>query len=390
MKYFIFQGNDHDCGFTSLKMLMAHLKKDKSFLYIERCKKKTPFSVADICKEASMHGLKLESYSCDDEYYNKLKTPSLTLIRNNHVVMVKKVTNKKITYLDPEFGEVKVKKEEFLAIWCKIVIEVIAYNHMPDLPRKRRSIISPVLRFFEAFISVFSAAILIATFYLLNNEGNAVFSIIFLLLFLSAQLVENIIIHKEINFFDNTYIEPYFSRRENQNKLSYLEFIGFKQNFFTNSRGLLSSVLVAFMITFLLCFNDFRNVFVLLSLILIKMLEMLLSSKSEDKKRYQIERYEEQCFKSKEQCSDYALKANCLANQAVSSKSFKSIIYIVISFAFALGMMFLTNNSGCNYVIFHFGLYYVGFTSYSQLLNGLSNRKESYKMECRFFDRCDL
>lgn len=390
MKYFIFQGHDHDCGFASLKMLMAHVRKDKSYLYMNKILKQDALTVNDIVKEAGRRGMLLSSYSCDESYYEQLKIPSLTLIRNNHVVVVKKATPKKITYYDPEFGKVTLKKEEFIAIWCQIVVEVERTDCMVKMPKTRRSILPLRLRIFEAVAAVISTGILIATFYLLNNEQNAAFSLLFLVLFLGAQIVENIIIYKEINFFDNKYIEPYFSRRMNCNKLSYLEFVGFKQNYFTNSRGLLSSSLVAFMITFLLCFNDFRNVFALLALVLFKFLEIVLFSKSNDEKRYKIERYEEKCFTKKEQCADFARKANGLASQVVTENSIKQIFYIAVSFAFALGMMFFTGNSGCNYVIFHFGLYYVGFNSYSQLLNGLSNRKEMLKMECRFFNRCNL
>lgn len=390
MNYFIFQGNDHDCGFTSLKMLMAHLKKDKSYLYLKKIRRKDTFSVNDICKEAGMYGLLLSSYSCDDDYYDQLQTPSLTLIRNNHVVMIKKVTPKKIIYLDPEVGEVKLKKDEFISIWCRIVIEIESTECMGNMKKTRRSILPLRLRILESATSLISAAILIGTFYLLNNEQNAVFSILFLLLFITAQIIENIVIYKEINFFDFNYIEPYFSRRSNQNKLRYLEFIGFKQNYFSNSRNLLSSILVAFMITFLLCLNDFRNVFVLLALILIKMLDNFIFQKPFEEKRNLITKYENLCFKNKDQCVDYAARANYLANQTVSQNSLKQIFYIAVAFAFALLMMLVTGNSGCNYVIFHFGLYYVGFNSYSQLINGLSNRKEMLKMECRFFDSCNL
>lgn len=390
MKYFIFQGNDHDCGFTSLKMLMAHLRKDKSYLYLKKIRRKDSFTVNDICKEAGMYGLLLSSYSCDDDYYDQLKTPSLTLIRSNHVVMIKKVTPKKITYLDPEIGEVKLKKDEFISIWCRIVIEIESTDCMTTMVKKRRSVLPLRLRVLEATTSLISAAILIGTFYLLNNEQNAVFSILFLLLFSAAQIIENIIIYKEINFFDFNYIEPYFSRRSNQNKLRYLEFIGFKQNYFSNSRNLLSSILVAFMITFLLCFNDFRNVFALLALILIKLLDNFIFQKPYEEKKQLITKYENLCFSNKDQCADYAGRANYLANQTVSQNSLKQIFYIAVAFAFALLMMLVTGNSGCNYVIFHFGLYYVGFNSYSQLINGLSYRKEMFKMECRFFDSCNL
>ena len=390
MKYFIFQGNDHDCGFTSLKMLMAHVRKDKSYLYMNKILKKDALTVTDIVKEAGRRGMLLGSYSCDDSYYDQLVVPSLTLIRNNHVVVIKKVTAKKITYYDPEFGKVTLKKDQFLSIWDRIIIEVESTECMCKMKRTRRSILPLRLRILESLTAVISTGILIATFYLLNNEENAIYSLLFLILFLVAQIIENIVIHKEINFFDNKYINTYFSRRMNCNKLSYLEFIGFKQNYFTNSRSLLSSSLVAFMVTFLLCFNDFRNVFALLALVLLKVLEIVLFTKSNDEKRYQIERYEEKCFTDKQMCVDFAHKANSLASQVVTENSIKQIFYIAVSFAFALGMMLFTGNSGCNYVIFHFGLYYVGFNSYSQLLNGLSNKKEMFKMECRFFNRCNL
>ena len=74
---------------------------------------KKTFTVDDICKEARIYGLVLCSYECDESYYNQLKTPSLALIRNNHVVVIKKVRKKSIIYYDPEVGKVKLKKTEF-------------------------------------------------------------------------------------------------------------------------------------------------------------------------------------------------------------------------------------------------------------------------------------
>ena len=36
MTYFTYQGNDHDCGFACLKMLLATLNKNKSYLYLDK------------------------------------------------------------------------------------------------------------------------------------------------------------------------------------------------------------------------------------------------------------------------------------------------------------------------------------------------------------------
>ena len=84
------------------------------------------------------------------------------------------------------------------------------------------------------------------------------------------------------------------------------------------------------------------------------------------------------------------IEASIKADKQLFSEGTKEIFYIFLSFAFAVAMMFATQNLGCNYVIFHFVMYYAGFVSYNQLLNTLSNRKENSKMERRFFDSCNL
>ena len=48
MKYFIYQGNDHDCGFAALKMLLANLAKDKSYLYIPKPAKREYYTLEDL------------------------------------------------------------------------------------------------------------------------------------------------------------------------------------------------------------------------------------------------------------------------------------------------------------------------------------------------------
>lgn len=390
MKYFIFQGNDHDCGFAALKILLANFSKNKSYLYIKKKDKKEQFSIKNLQDEAANYGFQLGAYKCDDDYYNRIVVPSITIINKNHAVVIKKITKKRIVYLNPEVGLVKLKKDEFFAIWEKYVLEIEAKIEDVKLPKIRREILPNKLKITELISAFLSTGILVATFYLLNNEKNTVFSLIFLLLFATTQIIENMVINKEINFFDNQYIRPYFSNEQNQDKLGYIEFIGFKQKYFTNSRGVLSSGLTALMVSFLLIMNDFRNIFVLLAMILLKVLELFLFSKHFENNKKKITEYEYQCMNNKKMAVEYAEKANSLANVIASQNSMKSIIYIAIVFAFALGMMFLTGSSGCNYVIFHFGLYYIGFHSFSQIIIALSNRKEDYKEECRFFDRCDL
>ena len=113
-------------------------------------------------------------------------------------------------------------------------------------------------------------------------------------------------------------------------------------------------------------------------------------SKSGEETKSRITELENQGFKDPTMIKEIAMEASLKADKHMFSEGIKEIFYIFLAFFFAVTMMFVTQNIGCNFVIFHFVMYYAGFVSYNQLLNNLSNRKEYNKMERRFFDSCNL
>lgn len=390
MSYFIFQGNDYDCGFASLKNLLANYTKDKSYLYLPKGDKKEHFSLDDLCSIAETYGFKLEAYGCDNDYYDNMKCPCLVMIELNHIVMVVKASKNHIAILDPNEGKIRMKKEVFLQKWRRIVLEIEPVKPAKKLPKLRYEILPPKTTITSIIISLISIGVLIGSFYLLNNQKNAMFSFIFLGVFAISLVVEKFLLCKQIYQFDKKFIPLYFDQPENKNKISYINFMSFKQQYFTKNRDLLSALILAITIGFLLCLNDFRNLFVLLALVLLKMLEKLLFGKSDETLKRKINESEEKCFSDPDKCSGHAIRANFLANEHIFISTIKNVFYMVASFGFALLMMVITNNSGCNYVIFHFGLYYFGSNSISSIIDCLSYRKELLKSKCRFFDMCNL
>ena len=390
MKYFIYQGNDHDCGFAATKMLLATLAKDKSYLFIPKPTKREYYSLDDLAQLSKTYGVNLEGSGCDKDYFDYIKVPSLTLIDDNHVVMVKKRTKKILIIYDPGCGVVKMKKDEFLRRWRCVVLEAENPENVIKIEKYRQHVISPKLNLLSSIVSLFSAGLLITAFYLLNKSENFLFSLIFLVLFVCTQIAEKCILYRLVYTFDKEYIPRFFELKKNCTKDKYIQFNEFKKRFFTCNRQALASILLAFTVTFLLCFNDFRNVFVLLALILFKLLELIMFSKSGEETKNRIAELENQAFKDPTSIKDLALEASFKADKHMFSEGIKEIFYIFLSFAFAVAMMFATQNIGCNYVIFHFVMYYAGFVSYNQLLNNLSLRKENAKMERRFFDSCNL
>ena len=390
MKYFVFQGNDHDCGFAALKMLLANLAKDKSYLYIPKPAKRENYDLYELVQLSKSYGVELEVNGCTRDYFDYLKADSLTMIDESHVVMVKKRKKKSLILYDPGRGIIKMRKDEFLRRWRCIVIEPNGSENIVKIDKIRQQIIPTRLNIASSLISLFSAALLIAAFYLLNKIENFAYSLIFLSLFVTAQIAEKFILYKQVHSFDKEFIPLYFKNKKNCSKEKYAEYNDYKRKFFTYNRQILSSVLLAFTVTFLLCFNDFRNVFAILALILIKLLEIIVFSKPDQDIKNRISELENHSFKDLDTTRDLAFEACTKADQHLFIDGAKEIFYIFAAFIFALGMMFVTQNTGSNFLIFHFVMYYVSFISYSQLINNLSFRKENAQMERRFFDSCNL
>lgn len=390
MKYFTYQGNNHDCGFASLKMYLAILAKDKSYLYIPKPSKREKYTLEDLARISKSYGVPLECYGCSKESCHELDEPSLTLIDENHVVLVKKVKKRKIILYDPDRGKIKITKDEFLRRWRCVILTTNSPETVAKLVKIRHKIVPTKLTVFETISAILSSVILVSAFYFLNSTQNYVYSFIFLGLFLIFQIIEKSILYKQVYNFDTKYIPYYFEMLKNCKKKNYEEYIDYKRSFFVANRTFISSFLTALMITFLLCLNEFRNIFVLLALILIKLLEKMLLSKVETDSKNVIAELENKAFDEPSLTKSYALKANLEANRHIFYNSVKEIFYIFISFIFALTMMFVTGNSGCNYVIFHFVMYFTGFNSYNQFIDCLSFRKEIKRKQARFFDCCNL
>ena len=390
MKYFIYQGNDHDCGFATLKMYLATIAKDKSYLYIPKPSKREHYSLEDLVNIASDYNVPLEACTCSKDYFDNLDAPSIVLIDDNHAVLIKRKYKHSVVLYDPGRGVVRMRREEFLRRWRNIILSSDNPELVKKLEKKRQHLLPLKLDILTNVIAILSAVSLIVTFYLLNKSENFLFSFIFLCLFVAGQIAEKAVLYKQVYTFDLEYIPRYFNYRQNCSKEKYLEYVNYKRQFFVKNRQQIASVLIAFMITFLLILNDYRNVFSLLVLVLIKLLEILVFSRNEQDTKNYITELESRSFKDPRAAKDLALQANVKADGHILYNSMKDIFYIFVSFGFAVIMMFITKNMGCNFVIFHFVMYFAGFNAYAHLLEGISSRKDSLKMERRFFDSCNL
>ena len=60
--FYISQLNESDCGFASLKMLLANLYQERDYLFIKQDEEHGPYSYFDLIKIAQNYNVTLEGF----------------------------------------------------------------------------------------------------------------------------------------------------------------------------------------------------------------------------------------------------------------------------------------------------------------------------------------
>jgi len=390
MTYLTYQGNDADCGFAALKMLLANSTRNKSYLYIPKPSKKRDYTFADLTRIAKRYGLILLSYEMPKEDSRTILKSTLVLLTNNHMVYVIKNNKRRIIYFDPELGKVSMNHKAFQKKWKGYVMECVNTKEAKKIKIKK-PILIPIWMdiIYYAVIGAVLAS-LMTGFYLIKDNSSILLTMGFLLLFALGELVENWYIIKELKLFDKQYLTKFFSRKTNQNIDKYKDYCNYRSNYFVSLKVLVSSLVLVAAFAILLCLNDFRNIFVFVILLLVRVLDNIIFSKREKKDAQSIAQIEKNAFEKPEQLNKSLLKANSLAYRIALNKGFRKVVYLFLAICLAFGMMLFSGVTSTNFLIFHFGIYFIVSQAFEGILNYCLNGRDRKRMWARFLDDCDL
>ena len=390
MTYTCYQGNEKDCGFAALKMLMANRTNNESYLYVKKPTKKKEYTFSDLTKYARKYGFTITAYEMPVEDFKQIEPKSLVMLKPNHLVYFSKVTKRRVIYYDPEVGKVKMSHKQFESIWTGMVLECVNSKDATDIDIKKPKFVPFWMDLIHyAIVGVVFASLLVG-FYLIKDDSSIILTMVFLLLFAIGELVENWYIIKELKYFDKRFLETFFSHRENQNIEQYKSYIEYKTKYFIVAKMLVSNLIIITAFAVLLCINDYRNVFVFLILLLVKMMDKLLFSKQEKDEVREIDGIEATAFDSPTTITHSLMRANNLANRVGLKRSIKKIVYLFICLCLAVGMMIVSNVLSTNFIIFHFGIYYMVSEAIEGVLTYFTTSKDRKLRRARFLDDCDL
>ena len=390
MAYICYQGNDKDCGFAALRMLLADKAKNKSYLFIKKPTKKKGYTFQDLERIAKGYGFVLLGFEMLPEDFRNIPKGSIVMLDSKHTIYIKKVGKRRVCYYDPEVGKTSIPNEEFRRRWDGKVLECTNATKAKKLklkPEKMMPLWMSIVHY--AMIAVLFMS-LMAGFYLIKDNTNIIFTMVFLSIFAVTELVENWYILKELKYFDSRYLSRFFSHKSNQSIERYRYYTEYKSKYFIVAKLLVSNMIMISVFSVLLCINDYRNVFVFIILLLVKMIDNILFSKKEKDRIHKIEGIESVAFLDETVIEHSLTRANSLAGDAALGLSIKKVIYMFLCVCLSLGMMILSGVVSTNFLIFHFGIYFLMSEALENVVTFFSTASERKSKKAKFLDSCDL
>ena len=305
--YYIPQITNNDCLFTAFKMLLANVKKDEKYLYLQEDEKHGAYSLLEIIEKGKAFGVELFGFEADNK--NELKNcKNVPLILNIkvgtqslHSVFVYKVTERNVYYLDSDAGRIKMSFEKFISQWDGKGLMTRTVNEVENEPEpflvevKR----NPMGNFFQ----LLSAICFIFGLYFIDGKTNIFIPIGLIIGGVIIEVITKVIQIKDMKKFDsqtNDYLDKVKSK-------NYFEFLPRREKLKLSIFSLKNNYMFYFIscafVIFVVLLNNPLNVACIVMPIILAMIQCFFIRPLEKKKSMEIELLEVKFSKEKSSAS---------------------------------------------------------------------------------------
>lgn len=385
--YYIKQCRKDDCGFTSLKMLLANVQRDKNYLYLKEEKEKGNYSFKELKEIGALYGLSLVGYRIKDiKDISKIsKLPFLLTIKVgqfHHLVMAKKLSHRLYQVYDPKLGRFIYTEAKLNKLMTGTLLVVEQFKKVeavkPNIFKLRKRDI-----FLLNGLRLTTLALIILSALFMQEKFAPFIPIILLLSGLIFELMYRIVCLKYFKGLDKMLLAN-IKIDKNKYYTYYKKSQNYKSLLINNATSYLFSFALFGFLFYLLFVNDMLNLIPFAFTFIFVIFETLYLKIKFKKDNDEIERKEETLLYVD---SDEKYKK---VNDEITSKAIKSsglfsivkLIYYFILLALLIINMSLKNTFTLSYVLFYF--FFFGFIKkiMNDIIEHPSKKEEEDVIRC--------
>ncbi len=379
MRYFAYQGNDFDCGFASLKMLLCYAHKTKKYLRLAKSDgKRSRYSYRDLLEIAAGHGVLLTAYKLMDkeEIRKQKKWPLLVSMKSDngslHLVVLKRI-RRKVLIDDPRSGALSIAYDDFINRWDGSFLQISKVSKPRDFD-KEKPIVNWAKHFLLLSLQTFSALFALLGFAFVSSQSFFIYPLLFFALFIVCELLFRRFQLAVLSEFDERYMHRTYDDDKAIMRQKFQRFHDFKKDYFLFPQILIGALIIIFFALTILAINDIHHLIYLAIIALFAICDFLLSKLVDDKSEKVLIKIEEDSFKENLAKSDVLSnyqKMSSLTQLIVKSAITRKYVGLFLVGACALTYAAVSSAATLNFFLFHFFIYSLFYENVSKLFNSL-------------------
>ena len=371
MSYYIKQIKKNDCGYTSIKMYLASLSKNKDFLFMQDSKIEN-LSILELIELLNKYNVEAKAYkNVSEKNIKKIREEFLLINKNEnsyHCVMVKKVIFNNLLIYDPEKGIYWIKMKDIIneesIIIFRIKKKTKINNYSNELNKLFSYKIYNLFIVITTFLALFS---LIFGLYLMNNNmivQTLILLTLYVLLTLLSQFLTNKLNKIKINKINKYLLKTYDKIAKN--------LIESNLNYVLKSTNLISTFLInivsfIFLIT-LIVLNNYKNLLFIFLMIVYFIISRQILNKKITNTKERLNKLENNL----KNCDHIKYDIINIQISSESNKLFKLLSinkYLDIFYSLIISLSICYFSETLNFISLVF--YYILFATIIKLLDGI-------------------
>ena len=370
MNYFVYQSCHNDCAITCVKILLAELSHNKSFLYIDNPQASdVSYSLLQVIEFAQSYGLVLKGFESENKSLtsSSISFPCIINLKLDssklHSVVIKKIRKNKALVLDPEKGVQWKKISEIESIWDGKIL-LIESKNIETINIKQPRILGVKEEIFLCLIQFASLITCFVSMYFINESQKIFFPLIFFAVFIVLQILHHMYMVRCLKNFDTKYMESLFDTDKKRRKEKYQIMHKFKSVIFSTPSQLVTYLTTGVFLIVLLVLNINKMFYACLGLLLVSAIDGLFLDPSFQHQKDDLDSNEFLILNSDFEETIFAqrLKEQSENAYSFSSKIFlKKTVFIMLVLFADLIVLILDSKLSLSNVLFYFFLLYFLF-----------------------------
>lgn len=371
MSYYIKQIKKNDCGYTSIKMYLASLSKNKDFLFMQDSKIEN-LSILELIELLNKYNVEAKAYkNVSKKIIKKIREEFLLINKNEnsyHCVMVKKVIFNNLLIYDPEKGIYWMKMKDIINEESIVIFRINKKTKINNYSNGLNKLFSyKIYNLFiviTTFLALFS---LIFGLYLMNNNM-IVQTLILLTLYVLLTLLSQFLTNK-LNKIKINKINKYLLKTHDKIGKNLIES---NLNYVLKSTNLISTFLInivsfIFLIT-LIVLNNYKNLLFIFLMIVYFIISRQILNKKITKTKERLNKLENNL----NNCDHIKYDMVNVQISSESNKLFKLLSinkYLDIFYSLIISLSICYFSETLNFISLVF--YYILFSTIIKLLDGI-------------------